>query len=351
MTTVGFITTPLTSGHAVRGVGFYTKRLLDHIKPIAKDLDFEIIEVKSLEQLGQLEQLDIVHYPYFDLFHHTLPFVKKNKTIVTIHDVIPLEFPDYYPPGIRGWANLQLQKLALSGVERVITDSFYSLTKINQFLGVPPHKLRLVYLAADQVFKKIAHPANKYNLPKKFVLYVGDVNYNKNIENLVLACQKVGLPLVIVGKQAAEIDSLKSESNLFKPRDLIRNILGQQHPQLSHLINLKSLFINQNVITLGFVDNLVDIYNFASVYCQPSLSEGFGLPVLEAQACGTPVTCSRAGSLPEIAGDTAVYFDPYNISDMAAAITAAKKQKRVVVNNFSWDTTARQTLQVYSELV
>lgn len=329
MKKVGFITSPLTSGHAVRGVGFYTQRLLDHMKPIAKDYGFEIIEISNDSQ-PTTHNLQLIHYPFFDPFSHTLPIIKKTKTVVTIHDVIPLEFPDHYPPGIRGWVNLQLQKLALSGVERVVTDSFYSLIQINKFLSVPPHKLRLIYLAADPVFKKITHPANKYNLPKKFVLYVGDINYNKNIENLVLACKKINLPLVIVGKQAAEIEKL----NL-------------SHPELRHLRDIDW----SGVTRLGLVDNLVDIYNLASVYCQPSLSEGFGLPVLEAQACGTSVACSKGGSLPEVAGNTAVYFDQYNINDMAAALTTAMKQKRVAVNNFSWDTTARQTLQVYSELV
>lgn len=330
MTRVGFITTPLTSSHAVRGVGFYTQRLFDHMKPIAKNFGFEILEIKSLGQLEQLDQLEIIHYPFFDLFFHSLPIIKKAKTVVTIHDVIPLEFPDHYPPGIRGWLNLQMQKLSLLSVDRIITDSFYSLTQINQFLGVPPHKLRLVYLAADPTFKKISNPENKYNLPKKFVLYVGDVNYNKNIPSLIQACKKINMPLVIVGKQAKEIE--KSDLS---------------HPELRHLRNLDL----DSILRLGFVDNLVDIYNLATVYVQPSLSEGFGLPVLEAQACGTPVACSRAGSLPEIAGDTAVYFDPYNTDDMAAALSTALKRKRAVVNNFSWDTTARQTLQVYSELV
>ena len=96
---------------------------------------------------------------------------------------------------------------------------------------------------------------------------------------------------------------------------------------------------------------MAQIYNLASVYCQPSLSEGFGLPVLEALACGTPVACSKAGSLPEIAGAAAIYFDPYKIDDMANAINAAMKQKRAVINNFSWEKTASQTLEVYQELI
>ncbi len=330
MTKIGFVTTPLSSGHAVRGVGFYTKRLIAHMKPLAKNFGFEVLEIKSLGQLEQLGQLEIIHYPFFDLFLHTLPIIKKTKTIATIHDVIPLEFPDHYPPGVRGWINLQLQRLALSSVDRVITDSFYSLANINKYLDVPSRKLRLVYLAADPQFKKISHSANKYNLPKKFVLYVGDVNYNKNIPLLSQACKQLNIPLVIVGKQASEIEKL----NL-------------SHPELRHLQNVDW----SGVIRPGFVENLNEIYNLASAYCQPSLSEGFGLPVLEAQACGTPVACSRTGSLPEIAGDTAVYFDPYNMHDMAKAIDAAIKRKRVVINNFSWEKTAEQTLQTYQEII
>ncbi|TSC88434.1 MAG: Mannosyltransferase B-like protein [Microgenomates group bacterium Gr01-1014_16] len=329
MKKVGFITSPLSSGHAVRGVGFYTSRLLQALKTQCSKFNIQLVEINNLLDIGHWT-LDIIHYPYFDPFSPTLPIVKKTKTIVTVHDVIPLEFPDHYPPGIRGWVNLQLQKLSLINTDRIITDSFYSLKKINKYLGVPPHKLRLVYLAADPIFKKIPHPVNKYNLPKKFALYVGDVNYNKNIPLLVQACRKLNLPLVIVGKQAQEIEKL----NL-------------SHPELSHLRDIDW----SGITHLGFVDDLVDIYNLASVYCQPSLSEGFGLPVLEAQACGTPVACSRAGSLPEIASDTAVYFDPYNIDDMAQAITTAMKRKRIIVNNFSWKKTAEQTLQVYQELL
>ena len=189
MTQVGFVTTPLLSGHSVRGVGFYTQRLLSHILPLAPNFGFEVVEIKSLDQSEQLGQLEIIHYPYFDLFQHTLPIMKKIKTVVTIHDVIPLEFPDHYPPGLKGWANLQLQRLALSGVEGVITDSYASVHAIRQYLQVPHEKIKLIYLAADEKFKKISKPKNNHNLPKKFVLYVGDINYNKNIPNLISACK------------------------------------------------------------------------------------------------------------------------------------------------------------------
>lgn len=329
---VGFVTSPLSSGHAVRGVGFYTARLLRELKRQSSKFKIEIVEITDNRQLST-DNLDIVHYPYFDLFWHTLPIFKKTKTIVTIHDVIPLEFPEHYPLGLRGWFNLQLQKLALSEIEGVITVSYHCIKTIHKYLSVPHAKLKLIYEAADPIFRKIPKPKNKFDLPKKFTLYVGDINYNKNIPNLVKACKLTKLPLVIVGRQAAELETL----NL-------------SHPELRHLQGLSS----QNVRRLGFVSDadLVDIYNLATVYCQPSYAEGFGLPVLEAMACGTAVACSQASSLPEVAGEAAVYFDPYNIQEMASALVkATPKGGQVQAQKFSWARTASQTLDVYQQLI
>lgn len=331
---VGFVSTPLHDENSIRGVGFYTKRLLAAMKDIGSKMDVEIIEILDHKSYI-LNQFDIVHYSYFDLFKHTLPIFKKTKTIVTIHDVIPLEFPNVYKPGLRGKLNLYLQGQALQNVEAVITDSYYSLKNIHKYLKVPHEKLKLAYLAADEIFKP-KKVTKKYNLPKEFVLYVGDVNYNKNIPGLIEACKLSKLPLVMVGKQAAEIESM----------DL-------NHPELRHLIDHKSYIIN-HVIRLGFVsdEDLVDLYNLASVYCQPSYSEGFGLNPLEALACGTPVASSNRGSLPEVLGDNAIYFDPDNVSDIADAIKKSLTSKIIYPKSkFSWKQTAFQTLQIYNDIL
>lgn len=325
MTKIGFITTPLSDASAVRGVGSYTRRLLPELKKQAPDFGFEISENDLSAK--------IVHYPFFDLFRHTLPITKSAKTIVTIHDVIPLEFPDHYPPGFRGWFNLQLQKLALSNADQIITVSYYCIKSIHKYLGVPHAKLKLVYEAADPIFKKITKPKNKYNLPKKFVLYVGDVNYNKNIPGLITAAQMAKLPLVIVGRQAKELEKMDFS-----------------HPELSHL-SMNYELITQYPVRLGFVSDadLVDIYNLATVYCQPSLAEGFGLPVVEALACSTPVACSNTSSLPEIAGDSVTYFNPYDVDDISRAIINAKPPHSKP--KFSWEETAKSTLMVYQEII
>ena len=342
MIKVGFITSPLSSAHSVRGVGFYTKRLLAAMKDIGPKMNIEIIEILHPTSYI-LHQFDIIHYPYFDLFWHTLPIFKKTKTVVTVHDVIPLEFPDHYPPGLKGALNLELQKLALSSVDRVITVSYSCVKSVHKHLNISHEKIRLIYEAADKKFKPISNQKilvqikKKYHLPDKFVLYVGDVNWNKNIPGLIQACQSIRLPLVIIGKQAAEIEKM----NL-------------NHPELFHLVDHKSLIINHS-LRLGFVpdNDLVAIYNLARVYCQPSFAEGFGLPVLEALACGTAVACSQTDPLPELAGEAATYFDPYNVHQMAAAILKAQrpKIKDQKKDEFSWEKTGRETLQVYKEIL
>jgi glycosyltransferase involved in cell wall biosynthesis len=328
MIKVGFITKSLTDGNAQRGVGFYAKRLLPKLKEFAKDFGIEIFEDKYSE-------VDLVHYPYFDLFYHTLPLFRQTKTVVTVHDVIPLEFPDVYKQGLKAKLNLFLQGLALQTADTIITDSYYSLKNIRKYLNIPHEKLKLVYLAADAVYRKKSKSkiVNKYKLPKDFVLYVGDVNYNKNIPGLIQACKIAKLPLVMVGRQAKEIENM----------DL-------NHPELIHL-----KFIDLDYpLRLGFVsdEDLVDIYNLASVYCQASFSEGFGLNPLEALACGTPVASSNRGSLPEVLGDNAVYFDPHDTQDIVKAIIGAQRHNGTKAQSkFSWDKTAKETLQVYKSIV
>lgn len=369
MKKVGIVTSPLTSGHAVRGIGFYTKNLLEYLKKLGPKNGFEIIEISNNLQLTTLN-LQLIHYPFFDHFSHTLPIFKAVKAVVTIHDCIPLEFPDAYPAGLRGSINGILQRIALKSTDLVITNSLATAKSVHRYLHVPHNKIRVTYLGVDEIYKPVTSRLvlnsvkTKYLLPDRFVLYVGDVNYNKNIVSLASVCLDLHIPLVIVGKQAAETVNLSNHTpNGFHPQDLVRSFRGQHHPQLAHLIKLESLFTSANILRLGFVPDadLAAIYSLATLYSQPSYAEGFGLPVLEALACGTPVLCSNTYSLPEIAGTAAEYFDPYNISEMASKLknlfTNSKLRKilsssgRIQAEKFTPQKTARETLKVYSEVI
>ncbi len=337
---------PLNSGHKVRGVGAYTRSLIDSMMALKqKDIQIEAVNFESAD----LSKYDLVHYPYFSLFQRTLPLKKVTRIVVTIHDLIPLVYPGHYPAGIKGSINFLMQKLALKNVDAVITDTETSKKDIVRFLDFNSDKVHVVYLAPRSIFRLITQDGKlktikeKYNLPNRFVLYVGDVNYNKNIPNLVEACELVGMPLVIVGKNALEIERM----------DL-------SHPELVHLKPVINKL--KNIIRLGFVsdEDLVGIYNLATVYCFPSFYEGFGLSVLEAFACETPVVLGKTQALVEIAGGASLVADPKDPRDLAEKITQLVnnsdlrrqliKKGKERLTNFSWKKTAGETLRVYNKV-
>lgn len=368
---VGLVTTPMTSGHAVRGIGFYTRCLLENLKLLTKKKygDFEIVSVSETDlEEGKTAGLSLVHYPFFDLFCPTLKVVDNIPTVVTIHDVVPLRFPEHYPPGVRGGANLFLQKQSLKRVRAVITDSEASKEDIVNYLGVPPEKITVVPLAPQFDPKRPISRRQKlsvrkgYNLPEKFVLYVGDINWNKNVLNLAKACRKAEVPLVIVGKQAKELDGLMEGSRSSSLRDVLRSWLGRPHPELAHLSSLKDILEDEKVIRLGFVpgSDLPVIYSLASVYCQPSFWEGFGLGPLEAMTAGCPVVSSDTPALRELLGEAAIFVDPTDSLEIAKGIEKVLEPgeaRRLVLlgrqrtKSFSWRRTAAWTLEVYKSVM
>jgi len=344
----------LSGGHAVRGVGSYTRSL---INALGKLPNIQLVE----------DGWDVFHYPYFDLFSHTLPDALEKPTIVTIHDVIPLLYPKHYKAGLRGNINFKRQISALKNVKYIITDSETSKKDIVRFLEVPAKKVVPIYLAPDPVYKKIKDKKNlkdiikKFALPEKFVLYVGDVNYNKNVETLARACIRSKIHLVIVGKNAAELEKVIGSYSTKGPRDLVRKAFGLTHPELEHYKKLANLFASKYIQRLGFIENqdLVAIFNLASVYCQPSLYEGFGLPPLQALACGIPVVASKTQTLVEVLENGAIYFEACDARDLINKIDTVlqdSKVKNEIVKNgqirlkqFNWSITAKETAVVYKK--
>ena len=195
-------------------------------------------------KLSEIRNVDLIHYPYFDLFKETLE-ISDIPTAVTIHDTTPLIFPDTYPPGIRGRQAFDKQKKALKNVQAIITDSEASKKDIVKYLEISSSKVFSIHLAPAGHFKKIIDKKlllkikEKYSLPEKFALFVGDVNYNKNILSIIKATKEVEMPLVICGKQAVDIeDSINSTRIISGPRDLIRFMMGRPHPEVAHFKNI-----------------------------------------------------------------------------------------------------------------
>lgn len=338
---IGFNIGPLITGHQVRGIGTNTKEVLEILKRV-KGLD-----VIEFQNLSELKGVDLIHYPVFELFRRSLPFNFPYPAVVTVHDVIPLIFPKHFPVGIRARLNLLWQKRALVGAKALITISRASKNDIHQYLGVGLTKIFPIYLGVSEVFRPVKNilrlqaATRRYKLPRKFGLYIGSVNWNKNILNLTQATLDAGLDLVLVGKSFEQQDHL-------------------DHPELASFKQfLYKYSRHPHVHIRSYIPtaDLVIILNLAEVTLLPSYYEGFGLPILESQACGTPVVTSRTSSMPEVGGDGALYIDPYRVREITEAVILLQKdpslRKRLVQNGlvnvkrFTWNKTATEMLKVY----
>ena len=322
---------------ANRGVGFYASNLQKYLKELPE------IEITDKDP-------DIVHYPFFDLFYPTLPIIKNKPTIVTIHDLTPLVMAKRYPKGIKGSLSLIHQRLSLKNISAIITDSQHSKGDIVKFFNFDFEKVFVTPLAIDPIFqsaystKKLEQIKEKYKLPEKFVLVVaGGPNPNKNLPAIAEVTKNLNVPMVIVGK------------------GMTQEIKKPVHPELIDLVKLGQF---NHIIYPGFVptEDLVGFYKLASLYCQPSLYEGFGLPLLEAMTAGCLVVSSNASSLPEIYHHDAITFNPKKIFEMETAISKALKLTPSELKNqidmakkrskdFDWHKTAIDTLSVYKKIL
>ena len=340
---------PLQTGHKVRGVGFYLEHLKNSLVKYFPQNNYTFFQ--RGEKLSQGTEL--VHFPYFEPFFLALPIYKKYKTVVTVHDLTPIVFPGAFPRGIKGEIKWQMQKYSLRKANAIITDSKSSKKDILKFVGVKEEKINVVYLAAGEDFKKLEMSESKinslrekYNLPEKFVLYVGDVTWNKNLPRLIDAIKLTKFSLVMVGKGLVSEDYDKNNP---WNKDLNRvNELSKD---------------DKKILRLGFVEteDLVQIYNLATIFIMPSLYEGFGLPILEAMSCGAPVITTKEGSLEEVAGEGAFYVDAYDAENIAKGIEKVfsddklqqELSKKGLLNakRFSWKKTAEETLSVYKKVL
>lgn len=338
---------PLKGGDTFRGIGFHTRHLIEEFKSI-KELDYELVDAKN----ANLSGYDLVHYQKFNPYFLSLPLNKEIKSVITIHDLIPLIYPKQYPGGIRGKIIFQVQKMLVRQMDAIITISETSKKDICRFLGISPEKVKVIYLAADKNFKKLekgkweSQIRKKYSLPDKFVLYVGDVNYNKNISTLAEAAKMAKIPLVIIGKQATDVN------------------FDRKHVENRPFARfLEKYGKDKDIKRLGFVgdEDLIKIYNLATIYCQPSFYEGFGLPLLEAMACGTPVIAAKNNCHVEIGGEAILLVDPKSSQDIAEKIIKILGDEKIRENlikkgfarvkEFDWGKTAKETMEVYKKIL
>lgn len=342
---VALVNPPL-SGHKYRGTGVYTEYLFQALRQI-NDINISLLDYGS-----NSTEYNIVHYPYFDPFFLTLPFNKAKPTVVTVHDLIPLKYPEKFPKGIKGSIKWQIQRLSLQGANAIITDSKSSEKDIIDLAGIVQNKISVVYLGVNEEFLKDRSPEavqetkNRLKLPDKFILYVGDINYNKNISGLIKAFNNIhetfpDYKLILIGS-GFQNDSLERKELL----------------KLTQTFN-----IGGSIIMLSNISqkDLANIYKLATLYIQPSFAEGFGLPLLEAMAVNCPIVASNIPTHSEIAADAAFYVNPHDLDDLSKGIikiiTNHKirndliKKGSVRVKLFTWAKCAENTVSIYKSVI
>jgi len=291
----------------------------------------QLVQPWVLRRIGA----DLVHGPVF-----VGPLFAPCPAVLTIHDLSFLRFPALFRPANRLYLTL-FTRLSVRRARRLIAVSAHTAAETVRLLGVPSERIDVVYHGVDPAFRplpgaRVAAFRQRRGLPERFVLFVGTLEPRKNLVRLVEAFSRVRdgrVGLVLAGGKGWLYDEL--------------------------FARVESLGLSQEVIFPGYVtgDELPLWYNAATVLAYPSVYEGFGLPVLEAQACGTPVLTSNASSLPEAAGSAALMVDPYDVEALAGGLNRLLTDARLRyelrsaglahAEAFTWPKTARETAGVY----
>ncbi len=262
------------------------------ISPVLKY--YSVREQIELPRILRRHKVDLLHSPHF-----LLPLIRPCATVATIHDVIYLACKQDMPSRAGRLYYRGMMKASARLAERIITDSEYSKADIVRYLNADPVKIDVIYPGVDPEFTRMTDPARlqsvreKFRIDRDYILYVGIYKLRKNHAGLLQAFRHF-------------------RANGGRAQLVIAGPMEEGEPVLRRLA--AELGISESVVFTGFVSDadLPALYSGARVYACPSLYEGFGFTVLEAMACGAPVVSSSATSLPEVAGDAALYADPLN---------------------------------------
>jgi len=284
--------------------------------------------------------VDIFHSPDF-----TLPPVRSGtRTVVTVHDLSFLRVPTCFHPALLDYLNDNVPP-AVRRADQIVADSENTKRDLIELLDVPGDRISVVYPGVEPRFRPISDEEQlqavrrRYNLPPRFVLGLGTLQPRKNYVELIHAFAELNLPnlwLVIVGKAGWMYEDIEAA--------------------------ISRLDLARRVILLGYVDDtdLPALYNLADVFAFPSLYEGFGIPPLEAMACGVPVVMADNSALPETAGDAALLVDASDRHALACALSDALSNPRLRqelthkgverARHFTWEAAAQSLLATYRQL-
>ena len=318
-------------------------------KILADTPHYSLREQTHFKKVITKENVDLMHFTHFNA-----PIFYRGKSVVTIHDLTLTLYPGAKMRSpLRRFAYHQTISSIARRSKKIIAVSNKTKEDIVHFLKVNPNKIDVIYEASNETFRVLPQEYIEQNLPNikakygittPYLLYTGVWRDHKNLINLLRAFSilknnhEFSGQLVITGKEDPHYPEVKQTAELFSLAD---------HVKFTGLVP---------------EEDLIALVNGATAYVMPSFYEGFGLPILEAFACGTPVACSRSSCLPEIAGEgNALFFDPHCPMEIAEAlkkITTDEELRTTLrtrglnrAQEFSWQKTAEQTLAVYREAV
>jgi glycosyltransferase involved in cell wall biosynthesis len=296
----------------------------------------------SMPYLSWKDGHDLLHVNYI------APPVSPCPTVVTIHDISYEFFPEFFSARDRMLLST-LVPFSARGASKIITASQSTKRDIVERYGVDPERVVVTPYAADSQFRPLPDQGDLravrevYGLGEEFILTVGNLQPRKNLPRLIEAFAQ------LIERRAIRHQLVIAGQAFWRGSEVSRQV-EERH-------------LHEHVVFTGYVpqEHLVLLYNAAALFVYPSLYEGFGLPPLEAMACGTPVITSNRSSLPEVVGEAALLVEPHRTEDLAQAILdvlssdtlqselRAKGLERA--SSFSWETTAKRTLAVYEEVL
>ena len=335
-----FLTQPIV------GVQRYATEIAKRLKVLRPDTRFltpkGVVHEALAEQLGAevtgrltghaWEQLELAaladQAPLLSLCNTGPIFYPRQ--VVTLHDAAPMAVPEAYSRAFRSWYNVLFRALGRNA-KGILTDSEFSRQELVRRAGIPERKLKVVYLGREHIFESSSDPGilARHDLQDRaYLLAVGSSSPHKNFSRLVHALEKLGeTPFRVV-------------------------IAGGSNPK----VHVATGVLPESVKHVGYVSDgeLRALYEHAAGFVHPAYYEGFGIPPLEAMTLGCPVLCSHAASLPEVCGDAALYFDPFDEDDISAKIQTFMQDRALQTRlctlgsaqaeRFSWERTTLEVL-------
>lgn len=356
----------IVRGDRITGIERYVIELINNLAKINHTDNFEIFchrkGTKYFDSLTQnftikvspfmdrilTEQLwlpIVIQKSSIDLIHITNlapSYLIRKRSVITVHDAVPWRYRDTLSKGMKYYSEPILKKFLKYRHPNIITVSDFSKKEISSILKINENKIHTIYNGKNKKFSTVGSGfikkvKNRYGIYDDYLITIGTIEPRKNLQNLIHAFEKISkktsLKMVIVGRNGWQKDLEISEN------------------------------LNKRVIFTGFISDadLVPLIAGAIAFLFPSIYEGFGLPLIEAQSCGTPCIVSKESSLPEIAGKSAIYFDPFNINSISKAIENTINNPDLLnllctkgINNskkYSWEKCAEESNTYYHNLV